>query len=128
MISAYSHMTKVKSLFIFFFQAEDGIRDSSVTGVQTCALPIYRGDEFAGRADLVHAPFTHHRDPIAERKGFFLIVRDVNSGQVQTLDERAQLSASLFPQCAVQIRKWLTKNTQRWPHPNSPADATPLSF
>src|SRR5260370_26659031 len=27
---------------LFFFQAEDGIRDSSVTGVQTCALPIYR--------------------------------------------------------------------------------------
>src|SRR5437763_16877772 len=26
--------------FIFFFQAEDGIRDTSVTGVQTCALPI----------------------------------------------------------------------------------------
>src|SRR5260370_23822511 len=25
---------------LFFFQAEDGIRDSSVTGVQTCALPI----------------------------------------------------------------------------------------
>src|SRR5437016_7607024 len=28
-------------LFFFFFQAEDGIRDWSVTGVQTCALPIY---------------------------------------------------------------------------------------
>src|SRR5207245_7142608 len=27
-------------LFIFFFQAEDGIRDATVTGVQTCALPI----------------------------------------------------------------------------------------
>src|SRR5437762_6655519 len=26
--------------FVFFFQAEDGIRDTSVTGVQTCALPI----------------------------------------------------------------------------------------
>src|SRR5207245_5668339 len=25
----------------FFFQAEDGIRDATVTGVQTCALPIY---------------------------------------------------------------------------------------
>src|SRR5436305_9753104 len=25
----------------FFFQAEDGIRDADVTGVQTCALPIY---------------------------------------------------------------------------------------
>src|SRR2546430_5463039 len=28
-------------LFIFFFQAEDGIRDLTVTGVQTCALPIW---------------------------------------------------------------------------------------
>src|SRR5258707_3696847 len=31
----------VYSLFFFFFQAEDGIRDIGVTGVQTCALPIY---------------------------------------------------------------------------------------
>src|SRR5687767_15337937 len=29
--------------FFFFFQAEDGIRDKLVTGVQTCALPILRG-------------------------------------------------------------------------------------
>src|SRR5260370_41517379 len=29
-------------IFFFFFQAEDGIRDSSVTGVQTCALPIFQ--------------------------------------------------------------------------------------
>src|SRR5207244_10138329 len=29
------------SLFYFFFQAEDGIRDDLVTGVQTCALPIF---------------------------------------------------------------------------------------
>src|SRR5437762_12403207 len=29
--------------FVFFFQAEDGIRDTSVTRVQTCALPIYQG-------------------------------------------------------------------------------------
>src|SRR5207248_7777206 len=28
------------SCFFFFFQAEDGIRDRTVTGVQTCALPI----------------------------------------------------------------------------------------
>src|SRR6266498_4743333 len=26
--------------YVFFFQAEDGIRDADVTGVQTCALPI----------------------------------------------------------------------------------------
>src|SRR5688572_31032473 len=34
----------------FFFQAEDGIRDLTVTGVQTCALPIsHEGDDPAGR-------------------------------------------------------------------------------
>src|SRR2546422_11613094 len=31
--------------FFFFFQAEDGIRDVAVTGVQTCALPISRKSE-----------------------------------------------------------------------------------
>src|SRR5207253_8333980 len=29
----------------FFFQAEDGIRDGHVTGVQTCALPILNGED-----------------------------------------------------------------------------------
>src|SRR2546430_11103527 len=36
--SSYAHLDH-----IFFFQAEDGIRDLTVTGVQTCALPISRG-------------------------------------------------------------------------------------
>src|SRR6266700_4827030 len=31
----------VSFVFFFFFQAEDGIRDFHVTGVQTCALPIF---------------------------------------------------------------------------------------
>src|SRR2546430_5523333 len=39
------------SVVLFFFQAEDGIRDLTVTGVQTCALPISR--EFRP-ADLAH--------------------------------------------------------------------------
>src|SRR5207245_5632150 len=34
--------TELLSYFFFFFQAEDGIRDATVTGVQTCALPILR--------------------------------------------------------------------------------------
>src|SRR2546430_4256198 len=32
--------SRLCSCFFFFFQAEDGIRDLTVTGVQTCALPI----------------------------------------------------------------------------------------
>src|SRR5260370_21736900 len=39
----------------FFFQAEDGIRDSSVTGVQTCALPIFSKGARDG-ADCAGAP------------------------------------------------------------------------
>src|SRR5256885_7779534 len=36
--------------FFFFFQAEDGIRDYKVTGVQTCALPIFgQPSSFASR-------------------------------------------------------------------------------
>ena len=35
-------------LFFFFFQAEDGIRDDLVTGVQTCALPILVDEWAAG--------------------------------------------------------------------------------
>src|SRR5205085_12350225 len=33
-------------IFVFFFQAEDGIRDLTVTGVQTCALPICSRDGY----------------------------------------------------------------------------------
>src|SRR5256885_5370800 len=34
-------------LFFFFFQAEDGIRDYKVTGVQTCALPIFPSAKYS---------------------------------------------------------------------------------
>src|SRR5438034_3976984 len=34
-------LSSISFIFFFFFQAEDGIRDHCVTGVQTCALPIY---------------------------------------------------------------------------------------
>src|SRR5260370_19709068 len=41
-------------VFFFFFQAEDGIRDSSVTGVQTCALPIFANADHVVRLRLVN--------------------------------------------------------------------------
>src|SRR2546430_14984851 len=39
--------------FFFFFQAEDGIRDLTVTGVQTCALPIYNAIPYTDRLNYV---------------------------------------------------------------------------
>src|SRR5947209_9982949 len=47
---------------MFFFQAEDGIRDIGVTGVQTCALPILLDQ---GQRSVIGSPVCH---PL--RKGF----------------------------------------------------------
>src|SRR2546426_9320877 len=54
-VCPHERIGRVCFLFFFFFQAEDGIRDYKVTGVQTCALPIWsslraRSDEWEGRA------------------------------------------------------------------------------
>src|SRR5256885_9496195 len=42
-VDAVEYVSKI-GVRILFFQAEDGIRDYKVTGVQTCALPICAGD------------------------------------------------------------------------------------
>src|SRR2546430_13049189 len=60
----YIRMSCCVVFFFFFFQAEDGIRDLTVTGVQTCALPICRGCGRYGRTrDLLVARLTPMHDP-----------------------------------------------------------------
>src|SRR5207248_8297124 len=55
------------TLFFFFFQAEDGIRDRTVTGVQTCALPIYQPE---GVSEM-HAP--SELDALLPRADFVIL-------------------------------------------------------
>src|SRR2546425_7251438 len=51
--------------FFFFFQAEDGIRDKLVTGVQTCALPISDFTAIiSATMTAVHATPTPRRSPV----------------------------------------------------------------
>src|SRR2546430_10994943 len=46
--------------YVFFFQAEDGIRDLTVTGVQTCALPICTGTtSYVNGSGTVTAPHVY---------------------------------------------------------------------
>src|SRR3712207_8267264 len=86
-------------LFRFFFQAEDGIRDIGVTGVQTCALPISGDGQDAvvqldldvllgnagqiGAQDevLVRLHQVHRRDPPAGAAGR-------GSGRLERAEER----------------------------------------
>src|SRR5438309_10778608 len=51
----------VNVMFYFFFHAEDGIRDGTVTGVQTCALPISR------HSQLASGPAQERRGQLRER-------------------------------------------------------------
>src|SRR5689334_24745986 len=51
--------------FFFFFQAEDGIRDGTVTGVQTCALPILSVDSGSLVVDGQRLPLRRLADPAA---------------------------------------------------------------
>src|SRR6266851_1160236 len=50
----------LSDLLFFFFQAEDGIRDRDVTGVQTCALPISEGRERLVVIALLRKPLAAH--------------------------------------------------------------------
>src|SRR6266853_4687322 len=65
-------------LFFFFFQAEDGIRDLTVTGVQTCALPILAGPSTRPRSrpprcarsgGSPRAPLPRSKPPAGKRSG-----------------------------------------------------------
>src|SRR3989454_11970299 len=89
--------------FFFFFQAEDGIRDYKVTGVQTCALPIYlrlqgmlaAGDDHVG-LDPRGSEFPH-----ALLRRFRLLLPDgPHDGHEGRVDEQDVLLADLLPELA----------------------------
>src|SRR5258708_14822061 len=65
--------------FFFFFQAEDGIRDDLVTGVQTCALPICT----TVRVWLPEADFTEgervNSEPCGQRRSLLLFGHEGNA-------------------------------------------------
>src|SRR5438874_928703 len=99
----------------FFFQAEDGIRDLYVTGVQTCALPISHGAfperrERGGHGvrDLVLVPdrsaaggAAHHGDPEARDRGAVvtrprrLVAPEREAGRTETVEPQERASGAV---------------------------------
>src|SRR5256885_12520016 len=62
---------------VFFFQAEDGIRDYKVTGVQTCALPISGGRRRRAFSLLTSAKLRQRKSLLLEFAPICVISRDV---------------------------------------------------
>src|SRR2546430_4435794 len=80
--------TRSVGCVIFFFQAEDGIRDLTVTGVQTCALPICAVGGHAACMDVAGA---HRGETVhaahAPREGPVRVVVD-DQGAAERSEER----------------------------------------
>src|SRR3712207_7150855 len=84
----------------FFFQAEDGIRDIGVTGVQTCALPIYgdlalKAREFCAHAEMgpaaeaeVSGSSTGEVEPIGVGKLVWVMVGCAEYGEHRSEERR----------------------------------------
>src|SRR6267378_6715346 len=92
--------------FFFFFQAEDGIRDLYVTGVQTCALPILRGSALMAS-----------QQPIARAAmGLEALGRGLREGRRQWDVATRQLATRAVDELKVFIRKvatWTSEDTAK---------------
>src|SRR5258708_27423884 len=78
----------ISSYFFFFFQAEDGIRDDLVTGVQTCALPIFRPHTRLDELKIIDDQKTDTEFPF-QTAGFGLQIKDRDGGRI--VDEKFSL-------------------------------------
>src|SRR5258708_37438142 len=85
--------------FFFFFQAEDGIRDDLVTGVQTCALPIFM-EHIRNIAIIAHVDHgkTTLVDCLLKQSGTF------RANQAQAHEERLMDSMDLEREKGITIR------------------------
>src|SRR2546429_2165259 len=83
----------ISCVVFFFFQAEDGIRDVAVTGVQTCALPIYRQPATPGFVSSI----LHQRCPRCRK------------GAIRSEEHTSELQSRLHLVCRLLLEK---KKTQ----------------
>src|SRR5438132_11680234 len=101
-------------VFFFFFQAEDGIRDHCVTGVQTCALPIsYGGDEEGGIA-VIDAAIGKRLDDVAKL--------DAHPESFQIAASKPVIYANIATKAKVVVIDRNTHKVTDWPLRNGKAN------
>src|SRR5438034_8075977 len=110
-------------IMIFFFQAEDGIRDHCVTGVQTCALPIWdlldKGCEARTLISRRGAHANNGCNGIAELRPVYLDMIAADNTRVfhsvNTLCDRRRREANALPKLAVGKSRILLERMQELP-------------
>src|SRR2546425_8205978 len=107
--------------FFFFFQAEDGIRDKLVTGVQTCALPILS----FSRGTRAHVPLFRHS---ASRGACFVVHIPARCCRVTPLRGRSgRANGSPAPLPGAHCSSAGRSSSQRAPPAPAGAPPPPLS-
>src|SRR5256886_13183880 len=101
-------------VLFFFFQAEDGIRDLTVTGVQTCALPIF------ARRVLERFVAEYPNDPHAGSALFLLGRARFALGDTESaLEAFRRAQAAIAPPEALEAKFWEPEpliRLRRYPH------------
>src|SRR2546429_1071460 len=112
--------------FVFFFQAEDGIRDVAVTGVQTCALPIFQ--LVVGNLDAVRTELAGQGVGISEVQQMgpegtpgsrycFFEDPDGNMWAIQRSEEHtSELQSRLHLVCRLLLEKKKKISITKYPH------------
>src|SRR2546430_7788147 len=97
---------------LFFFQAEDGIRDLTVTGVQTCALPIsicaFCGQNVAGSRNALMQHLGRHMEEVS----FAVVTKPYEKWQ-----RSEEHTSELQSQSNLVCRLLLEKKNRRLPRP-----------
>src|SRR5216683_4424924 len=90
-------MKEGKQCVFFFFQAEDGIRDLIVTGVQTCALPIFRLSAERDVETLLRLILSRAREITHSDAGSIYLVEEPEGGPRRLRFEISQNDSASVP-------------------------------
>src|SRR6266446_47405 len=131
-------MLKIVLYFFFFFQAEDGIRDYKVTGVQTCALPISedlrrRMSGIPGAVDVHLAQVTNTPELFVDVDRSFaeeigLTQKDVTSDILISLSSNGQTAPNFWLDPGTGVQYPVAVQTPQWRIDSiATLEATPLT-
>src|SRR5687768_18605447 len=103
----------------FFFQAEDGIRDVAVTGVQTCALPIFGSlvvvDENSRPIGLVTERDLVRKVCIQDAYTSKIITKEIMSSPLITIESKSSPSEAIDTMLQNNVRHLLVVDNNRSP-------------